>query len=162
MKGRGKSGEFLAGYNKEFCSDRMAKNNPMSKPEIVEKMKITKRKNGSYNICPVSRGGNGKQISVPQANLAEILGWGTEVVVRTKALKEAIESMPNHYKIDIANNEKKIAIEVDGSSHRGKRKQKDKKKEAFLKMSGWKVLRFTNREIMENMSMCVDRVLSMI
>ena len=70
---------------------------------------------------------------------------------------------PTNYKIDIANVDLMIAIEVDGGSHTALvRQEQDKKKEEFLTGLGWRVLRFLNKEVEENLSGCVQKVLSII
>src|SRR4030042_823020 len=50
-------------------------------------------------------------------------------------------SRPHHYKIDFAHPSKKIAIEIDGSSHRG-REESDMRKDKRLSDRGWIILRF--------------------
>jgi hypothetical protein len=53
------------------------------------------------------------------------------------------------YKLDIAQPEKKIGIEVDGSGHQNPlARERDTKKEMALTQLGWRVLRFLNQEIM--------------
>lgn len=47
-----------------------------------------------------------------------------------------------HYTLDFANVEAKVDIEIDGSSHRSvKRKEKDRRRDDFLRRLGWKVIR---------------------
>jgi len=162
-----KSGKWLTNYNKQYASERMKKNNPMENRTTVEKMMTTKRANGTLHVFPAERGGNGKGLSVPQQMLAVALGWQTEVPVRAKTPLSGIASLvglkiAHAYKVDIGNTELKIAIEVDGQSHRGKRKTIDSKKDMCLKMLGWKVLRFTNKQVMEHLEVCVKDVLSII
>ena len=70
---------------------------------------------------------------------------------------------PPAYKVDIGSIPLKIAIEVDGFSHCSlARKELDKKKEKFLGGLGWTVLRFSNKEVLENLTKCVQMVLSTI
>jgi hypothetical protein len=108
---------------------------------------------------PPVRGGNGRGPSVPQAMLADALGWRMEFVVLTNEPRGS--GYPSHYKIDIANPFAKIAIEVDGNSHSSlARRAQDEKKDSFLVSRGWLVLRFSNREVMENLSACVRRAMS--
>lgn len=77
------------------------------------------------------------------------LGWPTEVAISMGKRKTGL---PTAYKVDLAHVPLKIAIEVDGSSHRSKEGlQKDAKKQAALLGLGWKVLRFTNQEVMTNL-----------
>jgi very-short-patch-repair endonuclease len=54
---------------------------------------------------------------------------------------------PNAYKVDIANPEMMLAIELDGSSHGPlERQAQDKKKVECLVRLGWRVLRISNEE----------------
>jgi hypothetical protein len=70
---------------------------------------------------------------------------------------------PTHYKIDIANPKEMVAIEVDGHSHDClSRKEQDARKDMFLTSKGWKVLRFSNQQIQENVEDCVQTVMSTI
>ena len=54
---------------------------------------------------------------------------------------------PTCYKVDIGNEALKIAIELDGQSHYGKRKELDAKKDAMLVSLGWKVYRVKNWQV---------------
>jgi very-short-patch-repair endonuclease len=58
---------------------------------------------------------------------------------------------PPVYKVDLAFPRVKLAIEADGSNHGtwDNRKAKDAKKDAFLAGLGWKVLRYSNRAILD-------------
>lgn len=68
---------------------------------------------------------------------------------------------PSNYKLDIANPQVMLGIEVDGSSHTTvERQAQDAKKEEFLSGLGWTVLRFSNREVTEHLAECVQTVLS--
>jgi len=108
---------------------------------------------------PPVRGGNGRPASQPHRQLAEALGWQMEYVVPTKMPRGT--GYPTCYKIDIAHPGAKIAVEVDGASHAAlTRQQQDRKKEAFLQSIGWRVLRFTNKEVMADLNRCVQTVLS--
>jgi len=141
--------------NKKYASERMKKNNPMKKAETREKMKVTMKAMG---IKPVIQGGNGKVMPVPQKKLSMALGWITEYVVKTKI---KIKGIPPCYKIDIAKPDLKIGIEVDGFSHCSiERKKADIRKTTLLTLRGWKILRFSNKEVMENLNSCVQKVLS--
>lgn len=109
---------------------------------------------------PTKRRGNGHGPTVHELALAAALGWGTNVVVVTKARHRGF---PNCYKLDVGNTALKIGVEVDGYSHCAmSRKSQDRKKEAFLNSIGWKVLRFSNKEVAENLNACVQKVLSII
>lgn len=152
------SSETMARTNHKYASARMKANNPMRRPEVRESVSVALRAIGHR---PVIRGGNGKEIPKPQARLAKALRWRTEVVVHTKQPK--VSGYPGTYKIDIANTAYKIGIEVDGPSHCALiRQAQDRKKEALLSSLGWTILRFTNRQVTDDLAGCVRTVLSTI
>ena len=98
---------------------------------------------------PKTPGGNGRPTAAPQRELWMRLGpgWHLEHIVRTGRPPKI---GPTHYKLDIANPEMMVAIEVDGGSHCTRRAQAaDKRKDQFLISIGWTVLRFSNREILD-------------
>jgi hypothetical protein len=150
--------QTMAATNRKHASARMTQNNPMRDPEARAKMSATLKAIGHQ---PRERGGNGRGPTVPQAMLAEALDWPIEVVVRTGCSGREGLGYPAHYKLDIANEFLKVAVEVDGPSHGSlERRQQDAKKDAFLRGIGWTVLRFSNREVMEHLEECVQMVLS--
>jgi hypothetical protein len=135
----------------------MRERNPMRLESARKKMQSTLLAIGHG---PSVRGGNGRPLSLPQQMLAKSLGWRTEYIVRTGIPRG--QGYPTHYKLDIADPESMIAIEVDGSSHSSlKRQAQDKKKEDFLAGLGWKVLRFKNQEVMENLAMITSTILKL-
>jgi hypothetical protein len=139
------------------CSERMKARNPMHDPATKARMIESLRKT---DWRPKVRGGNG-QLTVPQVRLAEALGWPTEVVVRTGCRPKDGSGCPTCYKLDIGNASLKVGVEVDGETHRTVAgRARDAKKDACLVTLGWLVLRFSNREVMENLSVCVQTVLS--
>jgi hypothetical protein len=154
---------------RDVISERMKKHNPGSDPKVQAKAKATKRINGTLE-WKKNRGGNGRDTPIPQKILLTALGypWTNEL-----AIKNAPENIPNGlkkqycmdrnlptcYKIDIGPRRLKIGIEIDGGSHLWKeRKKLDKKKERYLKKLGWKVLRFTNQEVMTNLSKVLSEI----
>ncbi len=113
------------------------------------------------DYCPVGfkkRGGNGTSITIPQATLLEALGdgWVSEYVIPT-GKSPKFDKFPNHYKIDIANVERKIAIEIDGKSHFYRREQ-DARKDQFLKNNGWRIFRFSNTKALQKTSECIKEI----
>lgn len=112
------------------------------RPEVRKKISDALLRMGHK---PHLRGGNGRGPTEPQLLLFDYLGagWELEVVVCT-GMK------PHHYKIDIANRERKIAVEVDGPSHYVLvTRAADKRKDGFLTSNGWTVLRFWNKDILD-------------
>ena len=110
---------------------------------------------------PTVQGGNGKGPTIAQQLLACAIGWNMEVVVKTNMQLQ--DGYPHCYKLDIANEVLKIDVEVDGNSHMAlARQEQDRKRDSFLSSQGWTVLRFTNKEITQNLNSCVQVVLSTI
>ena len=158
----GRSANFLRDYNKNYASERMKRNNPMFDPAIVEKMKAVKRTNGTLHVWPGKRGGNG-QHTPSQILLATALGWPMEVAIKTGHHQQDGSGFPACYKADVGNKKLKIAIEVDGKDHNGKKKKlQDQKKEQKLNGLGWKVLRFTNEQIGNDLPTCLQKITSTI
>lgn len=146
----------MAATNRRDASARMIARNPMLRADSRAKMSRTLKAIGHG---PVTRGGNGRPAPVQQARLAEALGWPMEVIVPTGLRGKTVDRYPTHYKLDIADRDTKIAIEIDGASHIGARRVLDAKKDAFLQGRGWLVLRFTNDAIETDLSLCVSAVL---
>lgn len=120
----------------------MKVNNPMSRPENVEKMR-DKLKGRTF----LARGGNSK-LTRQQLLVADSLGLPTEVAIATREVKAHFESLPPCYKVDIASVPHRLAIEIDGNSHRLKKwKFLDQRKTAVLTALGWTVIRFWNEEV---------------
>lgn len=146
----------MAETNRKHASARMKRNNPMARPSAVRKMRATLKRIGHK---PVVRGGNGTPTPEPVRRLAEALGWTVEYPVRTGMGRGT--GYPTCYKVDIADPERKVAVEIDGSSHNMlSRKAQDAKKNTLLSSLGWTVLRFSNEEVMANTNVCALKVLS--
>ena len=150
-------GETLLQHGGEIT--RYRKTNGMSRPEVRAKVSVKLRAMGWK---PSVRGGNGKPMPLGQQALAAALGWPMEVAIPT-GRKKAERMYPTCYKVDVGNEALKVAIEVDGNSHRTiVGKSRDAKKDAFLASIGWKVFRFTNEDVQQDLSGCVQAVLSSI
>lgn len=149
----------------KVSSERMKLKNPMSNESTRIKVSETLKK---INHKPYIRGGNGRGATVHQLSLYNELvkiddSFSMEYIERLGKENIKTYNCPNHYKIDIASSALKIAIEVDGLSHNCiKIKECDKKKEMILSLRGWKVLRFTNYQIQNELQNCVQMVMSMI
>lgn len=147
-----------------LTSIRMTLKNPMINKETRLKVSKTLKK---IKHKPKIQGGNGRGNTKYQELLLNKLNkidnsFLTEFIFKTKEYNKD-KIYPYHYKIDIASELHKIAIEIDGLSHRClKIKECDKKKEKLLSLAGWKVLRFTNSQIQKELEICVQMVMSMI
>lgn len=159
--------------NQFFCSTkcsgkissvRMKNFNPMKNEETRKKVSDTLKK---ILQKPVLQGGNGRGLTKHQKNLFDKISkleksFVCEYIFKTKEYNLNKE-YPTHYKIDIASNKYKLAIEIDGNSHKNiKVKKCDQKKTNLLNLAGWKVLRFWNYQIEKELMNCVQTVMSMI
>jgi very-short-patch-repair endonuclease len=155
-----RAAQHMAALNHTYASQRMKRNNPMHKEASRQKMQATLRARGH---TPKIRGGNGTGPTQAQNILAEALGWQMEYVIKTHLPKNNALHAATNYKVDIANPTLMIAIEVDGRSHQTlARKSQDRKKEQLLSGLGWRILRFTNQEILDHLHECVQTVTSTI
>ncbi|WP_281680806.1 endonuclease domain-containing protein [Synergistes jonesii] len=153
----------MARTNRIHASARMKSHNPMFNPETRAKMATTLRRIGHK---PRVQGGNGRGMTKAQSLLMEHLSKMnpvSEFIAKTGETRLHPSHYPAHYKIDIAIPAHMLAIEVDGRSHNSLCiREKDLKKEIFLKSKGWTLLRFSNKEILENPSICAETVMSTI
>ena len=147
MKARVRGPEF---------QDYIRNRNPMFKKGIREKVSKTLKRIGHK---PAVRGGNGTGKTNPEKVLLAVLGkeWRYNFAV---SLGKHTPGFPTNYKIDIANEKIKLGVEVDGFSHSAvSRQEQDRKKEKKLTSLGWQILRFSNKEVMENKERCLSLIL---
>ena len=153
-----KGGIYCKDCVRKMLSEKMKKNNPMSDPKALEKLRATFKEK---KLHPKVLGGNGRGYSRGQKELWRALGrgWWAEFIVPTGHHS----GLPSNFKIDLANIYYGIAVEVDGGSHTGKiAREEDARKTAFLESKGWKVLRFRNKEVLDNIQGVVDTIMSTI
>jgi len=124
---------------RKHLSERASKNNKNRSLKSRESQSIKMKKNIKDGIISAyGRGkyGNGRELTPTQKELKELFPFlEVEYQINLKSSKK-----PGWYKVDLALIDKKIAIEVDGSSHKG-REDSDNKKELRLGKLGWKVFR---------------------
>lgn len=141
-------------YNQKY------KHSEEGKRSLAEKLATrTMPKSRPRKTPAVLDGGNGRPMPLPQQLLLDELGddWIPEFVVKTGP--DRPHGAPYHYKIDIANPACKIAIEIDGESHRAKdRQDQDARKDSFLASKGWTIHRFSNKETVRNTSDIASRM----
>jgi len=131
----------------------MKANNPMRNLETRRKM-IASNKGRTF----LARGGNG-QLTTQQKALRDATGLPVEFVIITGPVKHLFSSLPNHYKVDLADPLRKLAIEIDGKTHKLKKwKFFDKRKTAVLTALGWSVLRFWNHEVTNDLPSVVKQI----
>jgi very-short-patch-repair endonuclease len=70
---------------------------------------------------------------------------------------------PPYYAVDVAFPSLRVAVEVDGPSHRGQAAQKkDRKKARLLRSLGWRIYRCTNEQLRTNYDGTIDRLRRLI
>lgn len=155
-----RNGNAWKGKKNPFTAERMRKNNPMS--NSISRERATMKLRGRTFL---SRGGNGS-LTKQQVSLCQALGLREDTmehVIPTAKAKEHFQSLPTSYKVDIGIPEVKLAIEVDGNTHKTKKwKFLDRRKTAVLNFLGWTVLRFWNKEVDQDLKKCVQTVMSTI
>jgi len=124
---------------REHLSKRAAKNNTNRSPEVragqAAKLR-EKMARGEYN--PYGRGqfGNGGELTPTQRACLAL--WPDAIAEHVVALKDG--QRPYHYKIDVAFVKDKIAVEIDGTSHK-RRQAADERKNKRLEVLGWRIVR---------------------
>lgn len=156
-----RSSETMARTNRKYASARMTARNPMARPDVRAKVSQSLQARGHR---PPERGGNGREPPLAELMLLAIvggLGFTGQVAIPTKQPRGS--GYPTCYKVDAGNALLKIAIEADGASHNALTRQaQDRKKDDLLDGLGWKVLRFTNAEILGSPENVWTTVLSTI
>lgn len=143
--------------NRRHASERMRRRNPMRNPAALERMR-----RALAGRTFIARGGNG-QPTEPQVLMASALGLPMEFPICTAPVAGFFPSLPHAYKVDLACPDVRLAIEIDGRSHSTKKwKFLDARKTSVLTALGWTVLRFTNRQVMEDLAGCARTVTSTI
>lgn len=134
-------------------AQRMRERNPMHNPEAREKMRRS-----LAGRTFLARGGNGK-LTPEQLHIHELTGLPMEYPIPTKAVRDRFESLPNCYKVDLADPTRHLAIEIDGLSHRQKLwRFLDARKTEVLIALGWSVLRFSNAEVNSNAAAVAEKI----
>lgn len=144
------SASFQAGLSSYLSSEK----NPLRGSQAREKSLAIQRAKGFPNL----RGGNGAPLPDRQIRLARLLSAETEVSV---ALGDG--ERPHHYLVDVGIERLRLAIEIDGQSHKAKaRQQQDRRKDTRLNTAGWTVLRFWNSQLDEELDQVATEIRSTI
>src|SRR5882672_2699191 len=143
---RGQSRSSWLNSGKPKAQAELARFSTINRMHLPETRAKLSRALKERNHKPSVRGGNGHPMTEAQAALKAVMSgnWTAEYALSLGRLKPGY---PTNYKIDLANEGLKIAIEVDGHSHRS-RKHLDQKKDEMLISLGWTVLRFWNWDIL--------------
>jgi len=75
--------------------------------------------------------------------------------------QKVIQDEQHRYIVDFAANDPKLVVELDGDTHAG-RDAYDAARTRFLEGKGYKVLRYTNLEVMQNLDGVLQHLASVI
>lgn len=83
-----------------------------------------------------------------------------------KDLPDAVQEYPGaipgrRYKIDVAFPGQRLCVEIDGWEWHGKHKgdfQRDRERQNLLTLNGWRILRFTAKDVRGDLAACVAQV----
>jgi very-short-patch-repair endonuclease len=79
--------------------------------------------------------------------------------MKTARAKSGFKDLPKCYKVDLGDEQIRLAVEVDGRGHlRPSIQKKDAKKTQALEWLGWTVLRFTNEEVDRDLNGCLKKI----
>ena len=81
---------------------------------------------------------------------AEQLLWEYLKMKQMEVLKFRRQQQLDNYIVDFVCFESRIIIEVDGGQHA--ENNKDRQRDSYLKRNGFKVLRFWNNEVLQNIN----------
>ena len=130
--------------------------NPFRNPIVQAKAKMALAAKGFAHL----NGGNGCPLPLPQQILTAATGWTPELVIVTH-IPKGHSLYPPCYKVDLGNAPLKIGIEVDGDGHNSpKARLRDAKKQTFLESLGWLILRYKNKEVLEELPRVLAEIAS--
>jgi adenine-specific DNA-methyltransferase len=87
--------------------------------------------------------------STPQ----EVILWSRIRAKRLKGLKFRRQYLIGKYIVDFICIEKKLIVELDGWQHKEENQERyDKERTKYLKRNGYKIIRFWNNEINDNLA----------
>lgn len=136
---------------------RMQAASPFKDPRVIARAMATKQKNGTLHVWLGKRGGNG-HYTRQQTALRVALGpkWIRECPI---SLGRRRQGYPTCYKVDLGRPRIKLAIDLDGPGHASKRAfEKAIKKTQALSELGWRVLRFTNKDVTTRLSWVLSKI----
>jgi very-short-patch-repair endonuclease len=63
-----------------------------------------------------------------------------------------------NYIVDFVAYDKRIVIELDGGQHAEEEKEKDRRRDEWLNSQGFRVMRFWNNEVLENLEGVLEAI----
>ncbi|RXZ64999.1 endonuclease domain-containing protein [Pelagerythrobacter rhizovicinus] len=93
-----------------------------------------------------------KEMTEPETRL-----WLEVRAARFRGIKFRRQKVIGNFIADFVANEPKLVLEVDGDTHAAQTSY-DARRTAFLEEQGYRVVRFTNSDVMANMDGVLDRL----
>jgi len=87
--------------------------------------------------------------------------WAYLRLKRLKGVRFRRQHAIGHYVVDFCSPEARLIIEVDGSQHLRQQEQ-DAERTAYLESEGYRVLRFWNKDIMNDIEAVAGRILEVL
>jgi very-short-patch-repair endonuclease len=87
----------------------------------------------------------------------EAILWSRLRAGRLEGYKFRRQHPMGDYVVDFVCPDKWVVVEIDGSQHQ-ERKDADKIRDAFLRERGYRVLRFWNNDVLQNIEGVIDRI----
>ena len=82
-----------------------------------------------------------------------------EVLLWSRLRRKTIEEVIGEYIVDFCCHRAKLVIELDGGQHYScEVKQKDSERDGYMSGLGLKVLRFSDRDVLENLDGVIDTI----
>ena len=91
------------------------------------------------------------------ATEAEKLLWHHLKARQIEGIKFRRQQPIDHYIVDFVSFEARLVLELDGGQH-AVNKHIDKKRDLFLKDNGFRVLRFWNHEVLQNLDAVLEKI----
>jgi very-short-patch-repair endonuclease len=91
----------------------------------------------------------------------EIRIWLKLRAKRFGEVKFRKQKVVGHYIVDFCSNEPKLVIEIDGDTHAG-RDEYDAIRSRFLEEQGYRVIRFSNRDVMTNLESVLETIAAVV
>lgn len=91
----------------------------------------------------------------------EMLLWMELRAGRFQGIKFRRQKVIGRFIADFASNDPKLVIEIDGDTH-ARREGYDAERTHLLKQQGYRVIRFSNSDVMENMDGLLERLSAIV
>lgn len=129
-------------------------NNPAKRPDVARKISVAKRRNnpGLMPMLLAQREYRLANPTPPEIRLMAALDAATIIYAR--------EHQVARYFLDFALVAIKVAIECDGIGWHSANSDHDARRDAWLTAQGWRVFRYTNRQIRADAAGCIGDLIT--